>query len=83
MESFEVRTYQFVRAMVLACGGNQQAQQLTTQLIGQMMQDAEMQPLCKSLMQIVAGERDQAILTTGLEGEARSLIVRILEALPA
>ena len=81
LDNFYARTNGFVSEMVRACQGSTGAQQNISLLIGQIMRDDATKPLGQSLMQIVVGERDRALLTRNLEGEPLWLINRILDEL--
>lgn len=83
LDNFYARTNGFVSEMVRACQGSTGAQQNISLLIGQIIRDEATRPLGQSLMQIVVGERDRALLTQNLEGEPLWLINRILDELAA
>jgi hypothetical protein len=83
LDNFYARTNGFVSEMVRACQGSTGAQQKISLLIGQIMHDDAARPLGQSLMQIVVGERDRALLTRNLDGEPLWLINRILDELAA
>ncbi len=83
MDNFYARTNGFVSEMVRACQGSTGAQQSISLLIGQILRDEGTRPLGQSLMQIVVGERDRALLTRNLVGEPLWLINRILDELAA
>lgn len=81
MDDFFARTNGFVMEMVHACQGSTGARQQVSMLVGQMMQDPSTFQLSQSLMQIIVGERDRALLTGPLDGEPLQLVNWILDEL--
>ena len=81
MDDFFARTNSFVMEMVHACQGSGPARQQVSMLVGQMMQEPSTFQLSQSLMQIIGGERDRALLTGQLDGEPLRLVTWILDEL--
>jgi tetratricopeptide (TPR) repeat protein len=71
----------FIGVIVAAVGGNEEATEALNELIEQMVAEPATLKLGLALTKLVAGERDAAKLTKGLDQPGQAIIAKILAAL--